>query len=949
MSEHGGRPLTLRASVLLLVATYAAAVGAVELAPADRPVAAWWPAAGIAVVLVACARPGRLAVPLTVAALVVVTAAANVTGGRPLDVATAFGAANAAEALVAGLVLRLGRGRAGGTPGLAGADDFVRLVLAALAGGATVAAGAALTVATLVPGGSPGEAAVSVLAAHAASTLVIAPIALAATTRRRPRGRSEELAVHVAALLVATLVVFSPAQSLPLAFVPFVLLAWAGLRFDLRTVTVELAGFAVLTTYVTDLGWGPLGNAADAAALGGLAAATLTQGYLVCAVLITLPLAIVVAQRADLLERIRSDGLLFRRNFTESLLGQVLLRAEGADLVVVDINDAAAAVLGAGRESLLGRDLGGLLVTPQSLPDLVVGLSTGRIRSWQSTVGVTGREGARVDVALGVIDRELDGGLVYSAQLLDVSREHSARRQLEAAQKLTSATLDTTDALILVTDLSGRVVRVNAATTRATGYGESELLGRLVGETGLAPDSGDLDALFVWPNRSGAPVVREGEALTRSGERRRIVWSSNVVRDEHGFPAFGVMTGIDVTTERASAGLVSHLMRAPIGTALLGLSPEGCIEVVNTGAVQLLGHQPHEVVGRRFVDLLDREQLLARTGTTDLRAAFAALVAEAGDGETRAREWTFVGGDGSPRVISVTLSATDPSLSTGVGYLCVGRDVTQQRRSQDMLAAALDKERTAVERLRALDEAKTEFVSTVSHELRTPITSIVGFTEMLQDGSVVEPLPEQLRLFETIARNGERLIALCNDLLMLSGLDSDDVTWRSEEVDLAACLGLVEDSVQPLLAGRDLTVTFETPTGPLHVLGDRPQLERVMVNLVSNAMKFTEDGGVVRARLSQEGDEAVLSVTDTGLGIPLDEQEDLFKRFFRSSTAHTEAIQGTGLGLAIVAAIVEAHGGRIRVRSAHLEGATFTVRLPLLHSGGPNRPVGDPGHRPVPA
>ena len=103
------------------------------------------------------------------------------------------------------------------------------------------------------------------------------------------------------------------------------------------------------------------------------------------------------------------------------------------------------------------------------------------------------------------------------------------------------------------------------------------------------------------------------------------------------------------------------------------------------------------------------------------------------------------------------------------------------------------------------------------------------------------------------------------------------------------------------------------------------------MNLVTNAVKFTEDGGVVRARVEVQGDEAVLSVTDTGIGIPAEEQSNLFQKFFRSSTAQKEAIQGTGLGLSIVAAIVSAHGGTIRVRSEHLEGSTFTVRLPVKY------------------
>jgi signal transduction histidine kinase len=249
-----------------------------------------------------------------------------------------------------------------------------------------------------------------------------------------------------------------------------------------------------------------------------------------------------------------------------------------------------------------------------------------------------------------------------------------------------------------------------------------------------------------------------------------------------------------------------------------------------------------------------------------------------------------------------------------------------------MLIAALDKERTAVERLRALDQAKNEFVSTVSHELRTPVTSIVGYTEMMTDGSVVAPLPDQVPLLETINRNGQRLISMINDLLMLSGLDSETVQWHHDPVDLAATIGPIEEAIRPLLKGRNLHFEIEPPGVPVPVLGDRAQLERVMINLLSNAVKFTEDGGTVGFGVGIVADHAVITVRDDGIGIPTDEQGDLFQRFFRSSTAQVRQIQGTGLGLSIVSAIVSGHGGTIEVSSGHLQGSTFTVKLPLVRS-----------------
>ena len=124
----------------------------------------------------------------------------------------------------------------------------------------------------------------------------------------------------------------------------------------------------------------------------------------------------------------------------------------------------------------------------------------------------------------------------------------------------------------------------------------------------------------------------------------------------------------------------------------------------------------------------------------------------------------------------------------------------------------------------------------------------------------------------------------------------------------------------------------ERPGSAVCVLGDRAQLERVMINLLSNAVKFTEDGGTIGFSVGIEDDHAIITVRDTGIGIPTNEQGDLFQRFFRSSTAQVRQIQGTGLGLSIVAAIVSGHGGTIDVQSDHMQGSTFTVKLPLSDS-----------------
>jgi signal transduction histidine kinase len=210
------------------------------------------------------------------------------------------------------------------------------------------------------------------------------------------------------------------------------------------------------------------------------------------------------------------------------------------------------------------------------------------------------------------------------------------------------------------------------------------------------------------------------------------------------------------------------------------------------------------------------------------------------------------------------------------------------------------------------------------------MTSITGFIELLQDGEAGPLTPDQERFLEAIRRNSDRLTALANDLLSLSGLEAETVIHEQVPVDVGHVISAVQATLEPVIAARCLEVTFQVPAGPVMVRGDYEDLGSLVSNLLSNAMKFTMDGGWVRCGLRVVFGHARLEVSDNGLGIPEKEQGDLFSRFFRSSTAHEHAIQGSGLGLTIVDSIVKSHGGDISVVSEHLGGSTFTVNLPLI-------------------
>jgi signal transduction histidine kinase len=249
-------------------------------------------------------------------------------------------------------------------------------------------------------------------------------------------------------------------------------------------------------------------------------------------------------------------------------------------------------------------------------------------------------------------------------------------------------------------------------------------------------------------------------------------------------------------------------------------------------------------------------------------------------------------------------------------------------------ARAYELQRESVARLEELDRQKGEFIATVSHELRTPLTSIVGYVEMLQDGDAGPLSGPQDRMLTVVDRNSQRLLALIEDLLTLSRIESGTFRLERAPVVVADVVERAREAIAPRANAGDVDLQTTVAADVGIVMGDAGQLERVLLNLLSNAVKFTPDGGAVTVRARREGDAVVLEVSDTGIGIPAAEQGRLFERFFRSSTSQDLAVEGTGLGLAIVRTIIEGHSGTIAVESVQDEGTTVRVELPGAEQDG---------------
>jgi len=354
--------------------------------------------------------------------------------------------------------------------------------------------------------------------------------------------------------------------------------------------------------------------------------------------------------------------------------------------------------------------------------------------------------------------------------------------------------------------------------------------------------------------------------------------------------------------------------RSPIGIARI--SSEGELLEANPALLLMLDHDFQVMRSTSWPDLLRAYDQAAA------RARFSPLLAGISEGKSV----QVRAGTGGGKWLWLQLTATSIPDSSGrpEHVLVMVEDVTLVRESQDKLGEALESQRSANATLEKLDRTKTEFLSIVSHEFRTALTGIQGFSELIRDGGLE---PDEVRAYGGyIFNDADRVNRLIGDMLDLDRMESGRMSIRTADVDINEVLS---DAIAR--AGGSPSVEFKADLDPRLpiVVGDRDRLVQVVSNLVNNAVKYSPDGGTVTLASRTEGDFALVSVTDTGVGIPPDEIGHVFERFRRVRSGAAQSIPGTGLGLTIVKQIVEMHGGKIWVESAVGHGSAFHFTLPL--------------------
>jgi hypothetical protein len=344
---------------------------------------------------------------------------------------------------------------------------------------------------------------------------------------------------------------------------------------------------------------------------------------------------------------------------------------------------------------------------------------------------------------------------------------------------------------------------------------------------------------------------------------------------------------------------------------------DGTILSWNRASERLYGYTAAEMIGERIHKIIEPERHPVVDET---------LAAIARGELIDPHEATGVRKDGSIMPVALTVSLVRGADGIVRGISTIARDISDRRAAEaerDVLLRELAEQN---ERLRELDRMKDDFVASVSHELRTPLTSIRGYLELVrEDGRLDE---EQDRMLGIVDRNADRLLGLVTDLLFIAEVDAGKLTLERNRVQLGDVAGESVEAASPHARAAEIELNLDADDH-LVVDGDRTRLAQVFDNLISNAIKFTPAGGRIDVHVFRSDAVAVVEVSDTGSGIPEDEREHLFERFFRTSGAIRAAVQGTGLGLAIVGAIAASHGGTVSCERADGGGAKFRVSLPL--------------------
>ena len=539
------------------------------------------------------------------------------------------------------------------------------------------------------------------------------------------------------------------------------------------------------------------------------------------------------------------------------------------------------------------------------------------------------KDGRRLVVSLTLSPVRDDSGKLIG--ISKIARDITEQKEREELANRQAQLLDQAYEPILVRDHQDHIVYWNKGAERLYGWTAAEVRGRVSHEVLQTSFAEPLDEISQHLEAEGH---WEGELLHRTRSGQTVMVLSRWIR-ELGVAQFHVLeTNIDVSERQRRLALEEQTRLERRFRQLLEAAPDAIVEVaadgqivlLNRSAEEMFGYKRDELIGKS-VDILVPDAVRAGHGGHRQRYLGHPRTRPMGSGlDLRARRR-----NGSLFPVEISLSPIH--TENGLHVTAVIRDVTDRKRSeqevrklQQQYTNELEARNREIERANRL---KSEFLASMSHELRTPLHTIIGFAELLEEGSEGPLNDAQKRFLNHIHRDSEHLLELINDVLDLSRIEAGQLTLKREHYPLARSIDEALDTVRPGAALKGILLENRGQADTI-IDADPLRVREMLYNLLSNAVKFTPEGGTVWVQSFEDSGFARITVGDTGVGIPTEEQENIFDKFYQVGNTTRGVREGTGLGLAITRELVQMHGGWIEVDSEPGVGSRFTFALPTV-------------------
>ena len=584
--------------------------------------------------------------------------------------------------------------------------------------------------------------------------------------------------------------------------------------------------------------------------------------------------------------------------------------------VVIDANEAAARLFAfEDAAAMTGTDVIGFFPAGETRDRVIERLSQLEGMAVGGGLPVNDAEARAQDgrslfVQATAVRVEAAGGPANLSIFFDITARLGAENALRRSEAMLSHLVATSpDCITLTETATGHYTMVNAAFYRLTGWVASEVIGHTADEIGIWNDPRDRTRLLETLQRDGVasnvPIVfriKSGAPVSMLVSAARFTMNQ---RD------YLVINSRDRTeAERTRLEYAAILERASIGIAF---TRHRCFVQANLALETMFGWSKGELIGQPVQVVWPDAAAYTRINE-QARPLLSAGRPFEGEFQMQRR-------DGSTFWCRLLARSVDPRDPAHGGTIWIGEDVTEKRRIDQELAAARD----AAE---AASRAKSAFLANTSHEIRTPLNGLLGLAQLaMQPGLPPERLQQYLA---QLVDSAQSLAGIISDLLDVSKIEAGKITLEDLPFDLRAELRSVHHTYLPLASARSLAFELEIDAAlPATVRGDPMRVRQIASNFVTNAIKFTERGGV-HLRVGAAGPSHVrLTVSDTGPGVPVDVQERLFVPFTQADTSTTRRYGGTGLGLSICRQLARMMGGEVGVESRPDHGATFWAELPL--------------------